>query len=79
MHLFTADGFTGTLTECDEGEFEWIERDTLLALPMWEGDRIFLNLLFDKEQPFFSLKLEYQGEKLVFAAKNNVPIPLEGW
>ena len=78
MHLFTADGFTGTLTDCDEGEFEWISKEKLFSLPMWEGDRIFLELLFDKQQPFFSLKLEYQGETLVYAAKNNVPIALKG-
>lgn len=78
MHLFTADGFTGTLADCDEGELEWISKEKLFSLPMWEGDRIFLNLLFDKQQPFFSLKLEYQGDTLVYAAKNNIPIKLEG-
>lgn len=78
MHLFTADGFTGTLANCNEGELEWISKEKLFSLPMWEGDRIFLNLLFDRQQPFFSLKLEYQGDKLVYAAKNNIPIALEG-
>lgn len=76
MHLFTADGFTGELTDCDEGDCQWISREKLLSLPMWEGDKIFLNLLFDPEQPFFSLKLEYAGEQLVYAAKDGVPLPL---
>lgn len=76
MHLFTADGFTGALTDCDEGDCQWISREKLLSLPMWEGDRIFLNLLFDPEQPFFSLKLEYTGEQLTYAAKDGVPLPL---
>lgn len=76
MHLFTADAFTGELTDCDEGDCEWISREKLLSLPMWEGDKIFLNLLFDPEQPFFSLKLEYAGEQLVYAAKDGVPLPL---
>ena len=44
MHLSTADGFTGTLIDCDEGDCVWISREKLLSLPMWEGDRIFLNL-----------------------------------
>ena len=70
MHLFTADGFTGTLIDCDEGDCVWISREKLLSLPMWEGDRIFLNLLFDPEHPFFSLKLEYKGDKLVSAVLN---------
>lgn len=67
MHLFTADGFTGQLKNCDEGELEWVEKQRLLTLPIWEGDKIFLRLL-DSEQPFFSLKLRYQGERLVAAA-----------
>ena len=37
MHLFTADGFTGTLKECDEGDLEWIPKSHLLELPHWEG------------------------------------------
>lgn len=67
MHLFTADGFTGQLKNCDEGELEWVEKHRLLTLPIWEGDKIFLRLL-DSEQPFFSLKLCYKGERLVSAA-----------
>ena len=45
MHLFTADGFEGTLKDCDEGELAWIKKKDLLALPAWEGDKIFLRLL----------------------------------
>lgn len=67
MHLFTADGYTGQLKSCDEGELEWVEKRRLLSLPIWEGDKIFLPLL-DSEQPFFSLKLRYEGERLVAAA-----------
>ena len=69
MHLFTADGYSGELKSCDEGELEWVEKQRLLSLPIWEGDKIFLRLL-DSEQPFFSLKLCYQGERLVSAALN---------
>ena len=66
MHLFTADGFTGQIKSCDEGELEWVEKQRLLSLPIWEGDKIFLRLL-DSEQPFFSLKLCYKGERLAAA------------
>ena len=70
MHLFTADGWEGTLrTDCEEGELEWIDRDRLLTLPIWEGDKIFLRLL-DEEAPFFSLKLRYKGERLAEAVLN---------
>ena len=73
MHLFTATGWTGTPVECDEGELAWIKKEKLLSLPMWEGDKIFLRLL--KENcPFFSLKLQYEGEMLALAVLNGQKI-----
>ena len=69
MHLFTADAFTGEVRECDEGDLEWIFIEDLLKLPMWEGDKIFLRLLQTNE-PFFSLKLVYEGETLREARLN---------
>ena len=66
MHLFTADGFEGELIECDEGELDWIAKDKLLELTLWEGDKIFLRLI-DTPCPFFSLKLVYRGEELTEA------------
>lgn len=73
MHLFTAGGFSGALRECDEGVLEWVPRERLLSLPMWEGDRIFLDLL-ERNEPFFSLKLVYRGERLERAVLNGNPI-----
>ena len=64
MHLFTSSDYSGTLiAECDEGNLEWIKKSELMKLPMWEGDKIFLDLL-DNESRFFSLKLVYAGDKL---------------
>lgn len=73
MHLFTADGFAGTLKVCDEGELAWIRKEDLLALPAWEGDKIFLRLLHE-DAPFFSLKLRYEGETLAEAKLNGKEI-----
>ena len=70
MHLFTADGWTGTLKECDEGVLEWLPRRRLLELPHWEGDAIFLDLIAREDTPFFSLKLCYEGETLTQAVLN---------
>ncbi len=64
MHLFTATGFEGEQIVCDEGELVWVEKDKLMELNLWEGDKIFLELL-QKEQRFFSLKLVYEGDTLV--------------
>lgn len=67
MHLFCADGFEGTLRECDEGVLEWIDKRALRALPMWEGDKIFLDLM-QAHRPFFSLKLVYDEADVLRAA-----------
>ena len=69
MHLFTATGWTGAPHPCDEGELAWIQKTDLRKLPMWEGDRIFLDLL-EQDAPFFSLKLRYQGDRLIRAVLN---------
>ncbi|MBR7146876.1 MAG: 8-oxo-dGTP diphosphatase [Oscillospiraceae bacterium] len=73
MHLFTADEWTGALKVCDEGELEWIDKEAVLNLPLWEGDKIFLRLL-DTDEPFFSLKLRYEGETLKEAVLNGVAL-----
>ena len=76
MHLFTADGFTGMPQECDEGVLEWVPRERIENLNIWEGDKIFFRLLA-AEEPFFSLKLVYDGSGgLVSAALNGVPMQI---
>ena len=69
MHIFYADKFEGTVKECDEGELCWVNKKDIFSLPIWEGDKIFLSLL-DEKTPFFSLKLEYMGERLANAVLN---------
>ena len=64
MFLFTATRFSGKIGQCDEGELAWISKDRLSELPMWEGDKIFLDLLA-KDCGFFDLKLIYEGDRLV--------------
>ncbi len=69
MHLFTATGWEGEIGECSEGNLEWVRKSEVPSLPIWEGDKIFLRLLAD-EEPFFSLKLSYDGDVLVGAVLN---------
>ena len=66
MYLFTADGFEGELKTCDEGDLQWVSRDFINQLPLWEGDPIFLKLLWE-DAPFFLLKLRYEGSHLAEA------------
>ena len=72
MHLFTADRWLGEpdMSIDDEGELAWIRKADLMGLNLWEGDRIFLRLLLDKTQPFFSLKLVYVQDEMVSATLN---------
>ena len=76
MHLFTATGFSGEIIDCDEGVLEWISKKRLASIPKWKGDEIFLHLL-DSNAPFFSLKLRYEGENLVFAALNGEALDID--
>ena len=69
MHLFYSDDFSGTLLECDEGTLEWVDKQAVYDLPIWEGDKIFFRLI-EEGAPFFSLKLEYIGDTLGNAVLN---------
>ena len=73
MYLFTADGYEGQLKECDEGDLQWVSREFLDSLPTWEGDKIFLDLLW-QNAPFFLLTLRYQGDRLAEATLNGEKI-----
>lgn len=64
MHLFTATGYEGQMTECDEGELVWIPKDEVYNLNLWEGDKIFFRLL-EEDKGFFTLKVKYEGDKLI--------------
>ena len=73
MYLFTADGFEGQIGDCSEGDLQWVSRAFLDQLPKWEGDQIFLDLLW-QDAPFFLLTLRYDGDRLVEAVLNGEKI-----
>ena len=90
MCVYTADGFAGDLRECSEGELRWIPKEEVESLSLWEGDRLFMPLLLREDVPFFSMKLVYEGDRLIYAgaaeraenASGRVRIaggPEEGW
>lgn len=76
MHLFTATQAEGELRPCDEGELCWVGTDELTRLPIWEGDKVFLRLLRERNT-FFSLKLVYEGERLAAVALDGRALALE--
>lgn len=73
MFLYTADSYEGELTECNEGNLEWVKKEAVYDLPIWEGDKVFFRLL-EEEVPVFSLKLRYEGNCLVETVLNGVKI-----
>lgn len=76
MSLYTADGFSGEPVDCDEGELEWIEKEKIPSLELWEGDKIFFRLL-DEGRTFFSLKLVYDRKGILqSAALDGIPLEL---
>lgn len=71
MHLFTTNDFDGNIKQdCQEGDLVWIKKQDVYSLPIWEGDKIFFELL-EKESKFFNLTLVYEGEKLVSYTLDN--------
>ncbi|MBQ4284029.1 MAG: 8-oxo-dGTP diphosphatase [Lachnospira sp.] len=64
MHLFTATEYTGDIGSCDEGELVWVPKSEINKLNIWEGDKAFFQLLATTDR-FFTLKLRYEGDKLV--------------
>ena len=73
MYLFTADEFAGEITDCPEGDLQWVSREFVSRLPKWEGDQIFLDLLW-QDAPFFLLTLRYDHDVLAEAILNGEKI-----
>jgi len=64
--LFLITSFSGTLLERNaEGALEWVDVERVLELPLWEGDRHFLPLVFDADpQPFHGIMPYREGRML---------------
>ena len=65
MYVFTSNAFEGDIIDCQEGELEWIDKEKLYELNLWEGDKVFLDRIKKDDYPFFTAKLEYEGDKLI--------------
>jgi len=65
MYLYTATGFEGELNyDCSEGDLKWIDKDKVMDLNLWEGDRLFLPRLIAGENDI-NMALHYEGDELV--------------
>ena len=66
--LYTSNNFEGTLKECNEGQLQWIDRNKVLDLNLWEGDKHFLPKLLESND-FFTMKLVYDKEDQLLEVK----------
>ncbi len=71
IFVFSSEDFSGELIECDEGELHWINRNKILDLNIWEGDKDFLNKIVNKDKHVFMVKSEYINNKL---EKRNIEV-----
>ena len=63
--VFVIDAYTGTPLESNaEGTLEWVEVERILELPLWDGDRQFLPLVFDADPRAFHGVMPYRDGKM---------------
>lgn len=65
IHVFSTTEFSGKLIECDEGDLEWIKREDILNLNIWESDRYLLSKIVNKEYDYFMMTSKFKNMKLI--------------
>ena len=64
--IFLVDRFEGEPPPGNvEGDLEWVALDDLASLPLWEGDRHFLPLVFDADPRSFHGVMPYRDGRMV--------------
>ena len=59
--IFRIDRWRGTpLADNPEGMLEWVEVERVLELPLWEGDRHFVPLVFERTERQFHGVMPYR-------------------
>lgn len=66
MFLYTATVDSTEFITCSEGELVWVSKNKIMDLNLWEGDKIFFQLMEERDD-CFSLKLEYHNDTLLTA------------
>jgi 8-oxo-dGTP diphosphatase len=62
--IFRVDGFSGQPKENnEEGDLVWKDVATIMELPMWEGDRFFLPMVFDADPRVFHGYMPYENSR----------------
>ncbi len=62
--IFRVDRFSGTpFSENEEGPLSWQPIADLAGLPMWDGDRYFLPMVFDDDPRAFHGVMPYENDR----------------
>ncbi|MDZ4720347.1 MAG: 8-oxo-dGTP diphosphatase [Roseiflexaceae bacterium] len=64
--VFRIDRWSGTPFESNpEGSLEWVPVATMTSLNLWESDRMWLHMVFERSQQTFHGIAPYEGQRLV--------------
>lgn len=64
VFIFLVEEFSGTPpTKNEEGDLHWVKISELDKLPMWDGDRHFLPLVFDDDPRQFHGVMPYDNDR----------------
>lgn len=62
--IYRIDRFEGEpFRSNEEGDLDWVDIDKILELPMWEGDKYFLPLVFDDDPRVFHGYMPYDNSR----------------
>lgn len=74
--IFRIEAYTGTPPAANpEGALVWVEVERVLSLPLWEGDRFFLPLVFDPARPQFHGVMPYRDGRPLSWSCSLLPEP----
>lgn len=62
--IYECNDFSGKMIECSEGTLHWVADVDLFQLNLWEGDRHFLEVIYDSKD-YFSGCFTYRDKSLV--------------
>jgi len=65
IFVYTATDFSGEIINCPEGTLKWVKKNEIFELNLWDGDKYFLEKLLNNQKETFSIKLIYDGNKLI--------------
>lgn len=61
--IYRVEHFSGTPNSTnEEGDLVWVDVEDILTLPMWEGDKYFLPLVFDDDPRVFHGFMPYEND-----------------